>query len=152
LIRIAVFAACLLLWAAHAFAGIAPNCSQTPPARDQANAVVSGSFTGTGKSSCFLVWGNFNVVIYGSSPPNGTWNGTVQLERSFDGGTTWIVAGVGGSGAQAVYSTPNQDVSVIGYEPEKGVAYRLDCTAYTSGTINYRMSTTGSAATTVGPP
>ena len=64
-------------------------------------------------------------------------------ERSFDGGTTWIVAGIGGSGLQAVYSTPNTDVSVRAFEPEVGVIYRLDCTAYTSGTIKYRMSTTG---------
>lgn len=123
-----------------------PNVSQTPPARDQANAVVSGQFTGTGTSGYFLVWGPFNVLVYGSGGPNGNWNATVRLERCFDGGTTWVVCGIGGAGQQAVWSTPNQDVSVVAGEPERGVLYRLNCTVYTSGTINYRLSTSGGAA------
>lgn len=137
--------------AAPAFAGIPGVVSQTPPAHDQANTVVSGTFTATGHSAPAMIWGLFNTVIYGASGPNGSWNASVQIERSFDGGTTWVVAGVGGTGTQAVYSTNNQDVSVELYEPERGVLYRLDCTAYTSGTINYRISTTGGAATTWSP-
>lgn len=134
-----------------ALAGIPGVVVQTPPARDQANAVVLGSFTGTGQSLPFVAWGQVNVVIYGSTGPNGSWNATVRLERSFDGGTTWIVAGVGGSGAQAVWNTPNQDVSVVYDEPELGVMYRLNCTVYASGTVNYRMSTTGGTSTTWHP-
>jgi hypothetical protein len=141
----------LLASCAPAYAGIPAAVSQTPPAKDQANAVVAGSFTGTGQSAMFLSGAStFNILIYGSGGPNGSWSATVQLERSFDGGTTWAVAGVGGDGTQAVYSTPNKDVSVLASEPEKGVLYRLDCTAYTSGTINYRLSTTGTAPTTGG--
>ena len=122
--------------------------SGTPPPGDQANAVVSGSFSATGQSAPFVFWGPFNLVLYGNSGPNGNWNGTVRLERSFDGGTTWIVCGVGGSGAQAVWSSSGtgSDVSVVVGEPEKGVAYRLNCTAFSSGPINYRLSTTGAAA------
>lgn len=71
--------------------------------------------------------------------------GTVQLERSFDGGQTWIVCGVGGQGALAQWATGTPVSCVVG-EAEAGVAYRLNCTAYTSGTINYRLSTTGAAA------
>jgi hypothetical protein len=37
-------------------------------------------------------------------------------------------------------------------EPEKGVLYRLNCIAFTSGTINYRISTTGQAGTTLNVP
>lgn len=134
-----------------AYAGIPASVTQTPAANDQANAVVTGSFTATGQSTSYLVWGSFNVAIYGSSGPNGSWNGTVRIERSFDGGTTWIVAGVGGSGTQATYNTPNQDVSVVVTEPEQGMLYRLNCTAYTSGTINYRLSTTSSGGGTWHP-
>lgn len=132
--------------------GIPVAASQTPPAGDQANAVVSGSFAGTttGQSNSFLCWGPFNVVIYGSGGPNGNWNGTVRLERSFDGGATWVVCGIGGDGTQASWNTNNQDVSVIVGEPEKGVLYRLNCTVHTSGTINYRMSATGQAALAIG--
>lgn len=122
--------------------------SQTPPAGDLANAVVSGAFTGTGQSGLFTCWGPFNLLLYGNSGPNGSWAGTVRLERSFDGGTTWIVCGIGGAGQQASWTGvgANSDVSVVVGEPEKGVVYRLNCTAYGSGTINYRLSATGQAA------
>lgn len=74
-----------------------------------------------------------------------SYSGSVQLERSFGGGNPWIVCNVGGSGAQAIWNT-GTPVSLVAGEPEKGVAYRLNCTALSSGTINYRMSTTGAAA------
>lgn len=126
--------------------GIAPaSVSQTRPSGDQANAVVSGAFTVAGQSAIFMPWGPFNIFIYGSGGPNGAWAGTVRLERTFDGGTTWIVCGIGGDGTQAIWST-GTDVSFIAGECEKGMGYRLNCSVYTSGTINYRMSATGQAA------
>lgn len=139
---------------AVAEAGIPPQTGgpvQTPPANDQATAVVTGSITSAaacaststataGCSSWFMAQGTFNVVFGGSSGPNGSYSATLEIDRSFDGGTTWYVAGVGSSGAQAIYSTPNQDVSLLGTEPEKGVLYRLRCTTWASGTINYRFS------------
>lgn len=70
---------------------------------------------------------------------------SVQLERSFDGGNTWIVCGIGGQGALAQWAAGTPVSCVVG-EAEAGVAYRLNCTAYTSGVINYRLSTTGAAA------
>jgi len=76
-----------------------------------------------------------------------TWNGTLQLERSFDGGLTWIVCNIGGAGALALWTgatvTP---LSLTFGEPEKYVLYRLNQTAYSSGTITYRISQTGAAA------
>lgn len=125
--------------------GIPAAVSQAPAAGDQANAVVSGQFTGTGQSASLLPWGAFNLVLYGNGGPNGAWTGTVRLERSFDGGTTWIVCGIGGGGAQASWAT-GTDVSVLAGEPERGVLYRLNCTAFVAGPINYRMSQTGQAA------
>lgn len=131
--------------------GIAANVNQAPPAGDQANAVVAGQFTAAAQQSAsFLCWGYFNLLIYGSGGPNGAWSGTVRLERSFDGGTTWIVCGIGGAGVQAVYNT-GTDVSVVVGDPERGVLYRLNCTAFVSGPINYRMSTTGPAAIAMTP-
>ena len=73
-----------------------------------------------------------------------TFNATVQLERSFDGGATWIVCNEGMSGVLAQWNTG--PVSLTFGEPEKNVLYRLNCVAYTSGTINYRISQTGGAA------
>jgi hypothetical protein len=79
------------------------------------------------------------------------WVGSVQLERSFDGGNTWIVANIGGSGTIAQYSA-GTPVSLTFGEPEKQVLYRLNCTAYTSGTINFRFSQTGSVNETLSFP
>lgn len=132
--------------------GISPmTLSQSPAGADLASAVVTGTFTAAGQSASFSFWGPFNVVIYGSNGPNGNWNATVRLERSFDGGTTWVVCGIGGAGQQAIWNTANQDVSVVAGEPERGVAYRLNCTAYTSGTINYRLSGSAGADLTFSP-
>jgi hypothetical protein len=105
--------------------------------------LAAGTISGTGATAAFAppsLPGEFNVVFGGASGPNGAFTATIRLERSFDGGTTWYVAGAGGTGAQALYSTPNSDVSLVVAEPEAGVLYRLNCTAYTSGTINWRVS------------
>lgn len=74
-----------------------------------------------------------------------TYSATLNLERSFDGGATWLLANIGGGGQLAQYSigTP---ISLTFGEPEKNVLYRWNCVAYTSGTINYRISETGGAA------
>ena len=73
------------------------------------------------------------------------YSATIQLERSFDGGNTWIVCNIGSTGTLAQWNT-GTPVSLAFGEPEKNVLYRLNCTAYTSGTINYRFSQTGGAA------
>lgn len=81
------------------------------------------------------------------------WAATVNIERSFDGGATWLCAGVGGAGAGASYVGASQGagppvipVSVIIGEPEQGMLYRLNCVAFTSGVINWRISGTSAAA------
>lgn len=73
-----------------------------------------------------------------------TWSGTVELERSFDGGKTWIVCNIGGSGTLAQWTAG--PISLTFGEPEKNVLYRLNTISYSSGTINYRISQTGGAA------
>lgn len=80
--------------------------------------------------------------------------GTVQLERSFDGGSTWIPANVGSAGVIAVWSTATP-VSITFGEPEFGILYRLNCLTYSGAagnTLKYRISATGQAATTVAVP
>jgi hypothetical protein len=130
-----------------------PTGNITPAAGDQANFVISGNFTGaTQVSVAACIYGAFNVAIWGDGGENSAWAASIQLERSYDGGTTWIVAGVGGSGAQAIFNT-GQDISIAGNELERGVGYRLNCTAYTSGSpIHYRISTNGVLATSNGIP
>lgn len=74
---------------------------------------------------------------------------TFNIERSFDGGGTWIICNIGGSGqpAQFPFTTP---VSVSFGEPERNVLYRINMIAFGSQasgtTIQYRISATGMAA------
>jgi hypothetical protein len=87
------------------------------------------------------------VVITGAAI---TFDATVQLERSFDGGKTWVICNLGAPAQTPVIAqwtgATVAPVSITFGEPEKNVYYRLNCTAYTSGTINYRISQTGGAA------
>jgi hypothetical protein len=73
-----------------------------------------------------------------------TFSGTFQVERCFDGGLTWLPCNAGGGGTLASYSA-GTPVSLAFGEPEKNVLYRVNVLAYTSGTINYRISQTGGA-------
>lgn len=72
---------------------------------------------------------------------------TFQLERSFDGGATFLPCNAGGQLAQ--FGTPFTPVSLTFGEPERQVLYRLNCLAYSavSGvTPTFRISQTGAAA------
>lgn len=103
---------------------------------DTANPLVTGTFAATGQSSGAVFYGDFNVSIWG------TFVATVQLQRSFDGGSTWIPCCQDATGALANYSAP---MSMIASEPEHQVFYRVACTAYTSGAVNYRLSQSSDA-------
>ena len=73
-----------------------------------------------------------------------SYSATIQLERSFDGGKTWLVCNIGSSGVLAQWST-GTPVNLTFGEPERQTMYRLNCIAYTSGAPNYRISQTGGA-------
>lgn len=103
---------------------------------------VSGTFTGTGSSGSFKPipqapqahergTGYFNITL------GGTFNATVAIKRSFDDGATWNTVSRDASGLAAEYTAP---ISVVCIEPEQDVIYKLECTAYASGTVNYRIS------------
>lgn len=103
--------------------------------------ILSGTFTTTGQSANGIVIGTFNAALWGtplgSAGETGTFSATVGIERSLDNGTTWVTVATDGTGTLASYTAP---VSLTGFEPEDGVLYRFNCTTYTSGTINYRLS------------
>ena len=86
-------------------------------------AVLSGSFSGTGASGSVRLHGCFNLSLSGFG------SGTIQAQRSFDDGSTWVTV-----------ESFTSDVERLGKEPENKVLWRLNCSAYTSGTINYRIS------------
>lgn len=84
---------------------------------------VTGSFTATGQSSQIGLRGNFNISLSGFG------TATVALQRSFDDGSSWKTV-----------EEFTADAEQYGFEPEAGVVYRFNCSAYTSGTIAYRLS------------
>lgn len=98
---------------------------------------VAGTFTQAGQSPAFLPDARpgaprqFNLSIWG------TFTGSVQLERSFDRGASWIACSRDAAGVTAAYGAP---ASLVVEEPEAGVLYRLNCLTLTSGAADYRMS------------
>jgi len=126
--------------------GIPLNINQGVPAGDAANAVVTGTLTttnttaATGISGTFLPYGAFNISTWG------TFSGNANLERTFDGGTTWIPVFVAGTIANlgTVETTSMTEV-------ERGVGWRLNCGTLASGTIHYRFSASGLMAQSIGP-
>lgn len=97
-----------------------------------------GSFTGTGATEDWFAANAtpsasklFNISLWG------TFVATVKVQRSFDDGSTWVDCSRDSAGTTASYTAP---ASLLVEEPEAGVLYRLNCSAYTSGTINYRIS------------
>jgi len=71
---------------------------------------------------------DFNITV------SGTFVATIVVERSFDSGATWHAKWPSG-----VYSITDPR-SFADSESEAGVVYRLNCTAWSSGTATYRMS------------
>ena len=95
--------------------------------------LVSGTFTGTGQSAEVELFGKANILIDGGVA-------TVAIERSFDDGTTWTAISRDSAGNPASYATGTLGFNGTIEEPQPGVLYRLNCTAYTSGTVTYRIS------------
>ena len=83
---------------------------------------LSGTITGTGATGKTTLGGLFNLSLSGFG------TATVDLERSTDGGVTW--------GAVKSYTSDAEETGESSGSPQ----YRLNCTAYTSGTIVYRLS------------
>lgn len=104
---------------------------QLSSTREEARYVSAGTFTATGGGTPLSpVPGKFNVSVWG------TFSATCALERSFDGGTTWINC-TKPDGSSNSFTTP---MTLVCEEPENGVLYRINCSSFTSGTVNYRIS------------
>jgi hypothetical protein len=99
---------------------------------EEAKSIVTFAHTATGVSGSSAFFpGGINVSVWG------TFVGTVQIERSFDGGAIWLVVDKDLTGADLTFTAPQ---SLVVEEVESAVLYRSNCTAFTSGTINVRLS------------
>lgn len=104
---------------------------RTSTSSDTARVLSAGDLTATGKGTAVVAPATtINVTV------SGTFTATWRPVRSFDGGTTYHpVTDVYG----VIYSFTSPASFVI-EEPERNVWYAVECTAYTSGTITYRLS------------
>lgn len=84
---------------------------------------VEGTFGATGNSNPFVTREGFNLSLSGFG------TATVVLQRSFDQGSNW-------RDVESFDADAEKRVD----DPESGVYYRLNCSAYTSGPIAYRLS------------
>ncbi|MFG1184357.1 hypothetical protein [Xanthobacter aminoxidans] len=103
-------------------------------------AIVQETLTGPGSTAPFtpsearpwlLAWPFSAWVLLGSS-----WSGPLYLERSPDGGTTWVPIVVGNTQlylAKRIGCTPAEEI-------EAGVSWRWTAGANFSGTANVRLS------------
>lgn len=97
---------------------------------------VTGSFVATGSSAAFAPSNvgdgpaTMNLAVWG------VFVGTVIVQKSFDGGTTWIQTTANGVATHSL-TTPAAETDA---EWESNVLWRMTCSAFTSGTINYRIS------------
>ncbi len=127
----------LLLASATALAlasSAAATAVQIQPPNQASIQPVTGSFTATGQSASWVpaAGQGFNIHI------TGTFVGTVQLERRLNGVWAPLTFSAGGNTTQMEqFAAPASDIWI---EPSYGVSYRLNCTAYTSGTIAYQVS------------
>ena len=110
----------MILSPAFAFArnSVTATIAAAPP--------VAGSWTGAISSTYKNPNGHLNIGVYGA-----TWAGTVYLQRSFDGGTTWQDVTTFISNAQKAL-----------VDTESGNTYRIGIKSggYSSGSVAVRLS------------
>lgn len=89
---------------------------------------VTGTFTATGTSAAFspIAGRPFNVTISSGVA-------VCEVDRSFDSGSTWFAVIT-----DSIRTAIPESFTLT--ETETGVQYRANCTAYTSGTVTYRLS------------
>ena len=103
---------------------------RTASAEDDVLRKSEASLTAGGQATPWQEFsGRFNLHLAG------TFVATVILERSFDGGVT--AAPCTNLGTAVSFTGPASEILEA---PETGVLYRLRCTAFTSGTVQARLS------------
>ena len=94
---------------------------------------VSKTFTGVSTSDSLFIYKGTKWDFV----TNGTWSGTIKLERSYDN-LVWETLGT-------VISENNNNIQLDGTEETDDAYYRMDATAFTSGSANCQLSTRDSS-------
>jgi len=96
-----------------------------------ASSVLTGTLSSAAAGESRVFTGTFNVELQIS----GTL--TVAIQRSFDGGTTFVTVAQSADGTAAAYTA---STSFSLFEPEEGVYWRVNVTSFTSGSCTFRVS------------
>lgn len=89
-------------------------------------STLTGTLNNNGTTDeVFVTRRRYNMSVWG------TFNATVELQRSFDDGATWLIA-----------KTVTDGFEGVGVESESKVLYRFEVSNYSSGVINYRLGLT----------
>ncbi len=103
--------------------------------REMASRIETASFTAAGQTTDGVeMQGPFLMMATGGV-------GTVELQFSVDGGTTWITAQLP-NGANNSWAVPVNQI-VPNLLNESGILHRLRCSSFTSGPIAIRLSSGG---------
>jgi hypothetical protein len=94
---------------------------------------INQTFTGISMSSTLFIYKG----VKWDWVTNGTWTGTIKLERSYDN-STWEVL-------HTVVSENNNNVQLDGTEETDDAYYRINATAFTSGSCNTQLTTRDSS-------
>lgn len=133
--------------------GMSVQTSAAPTTAPTTIAPALLQFTLTANS---LVAGADTAATFtGAATPIGTATTTFQIERSLDGGNTFVCANVGGSQQLAQFVNAVGPLSVAFGDPEANALYRINMLAYTAATnatVNYRLSASGQAGMSVQTP
>jgi len=100
------------------------------PSMATTTSPLTGTFTATGDSDWVPVQGDAGISLSGGA------TATVVLEKSYDLGVTAVTVSKDLTPTDAEFTG---DIELIVFEPEPYVLYRWSCTAYTSGTVTYRI-------------
>ena len=94
-----------------------------------AGQAYNGAFTGTADGTGLKCGGTWRLITHG------TWTGKIKIEKSRDGGSTWIII-------REFSGANDNNINTYGTEDEdEPFLVRVSCHAYTSGTINADLTT-----------
>lgn len=93
------------------------------------DAKLNGSFGSATASSAIACEGDYRLTTHG------TWTGTVLLERTSDGGTTYEEVS-----ESTCASVDDDNIDFSGNEPDPGYSYRVRMNPFTSGTATYNFN------------
>lgn len=106
-------------------------------------------------ANCLTAGTDAASTFTGAATPIGQATTTFQIERSLDGGSTFVCANIGGAQTLAQFTNVIGPLSVAFGDPEANALYRVNMIAYTAVTNvtpNYRLSASGQAGMSLSTP